>query len=120
MVMIMNAERHHRIRVPGFATADDIGKVPAFPGQQASIIATGSTGVSSSTQQQQPQQASSGVGSGTGGGGAHSTATQSGAAANTAGNAGGAGASGKGKEKASAAAPTLRSKRLAAARQSTK
>jgi hypothetical protein len=90
------AERHHRIRIPGFVSTDDIGKVPAFAGQRAP------------TSSQQP--AASMVSGQTGAVSAGTTAVAG----------AGASGSGKGKEKASMAAPTLRSRRLAAVKQATK
>jgi len=92
----LHLERHHRIRIPGFVSTDDIGKVPAFAGQRAP------------TSSQQPT--------------ASVVSGQTGAApaGTTAAAGAGASGSGKGKDKASTAAPALRSRRLAAVKQSTK
>lgn len=89
------AERHHHIRVPGFVSTDDMGKVPAFPGQQAPTSS---------------QQLAGSAASGQPGAALASTTTTAATGAS----------SGKGKEKSSTVAPTLRSKRLAAVKQATK
>jgi len=91
----LHLERHHGIRIPGFVSTDDIGKVPAFAGQRAPTSS---------------QQLAASVVSGQTG------AVSAGTTAAGAGASGG----GKGKEKASMAAPTLRSRRLAAVKQATK
>ncbi|KAF8316361.1 hypothetical protein DL93DRAFT_2078089 [Clavulina sp. PMI_390] len=138
----LHLEKQHAIRVPGFATQDDIGKAPAFRGQNlpaglssnpgassgnasnmnASSTTSAAMGVNAVTNLAGAGVSTAGIGGTTsvgvggpiGAGGSAGNPSASGAGVGTGTTGSG---TAKGKEKAPPPAPTLRSKRLTAVKQ---